>query len=490
MAGRCDERFRVCLVNPMRNPSFPPLNLAMLAAYARERCGHPIDIRIVDVNFSKDPVGEVVAFDPVFVGFTALSPFMLDAIRLNGEMKRARARHVSACGGIHATVAPGDVLRHGFDVAVIGEGEQTLVDLIDLAIEGGGELDRAGLAGVDGIAYLDGGEMRTTAPRELVDDLDQMPHAARELLSPRYYDLFFMSRGATSNRFHTIHGSRACPFKCIFCCVNFTVKSKVRRHSPEYIVDEMEELVRRYRARWVWFTDDTFFVDKKHTAEMCELIIARGLHRKIKWDAQIRSSLIKEGDVELLRLMRRASCRHIDIGFESFNARMLSVIKGNNIKPEDHHRAIDVVNRAGLKIFGTFILGTPSETEEEMMETVRHIESYSDQKKLHFFLVGNMQAYPGTRVYEMAQEKGMIRGDYIESLRTPGQEHHNVILCDTVPAERVRAAIQRLHWRAFLRIPWTVKVRWVLSNLFKFPGKVLGGMRWFLANAGAAGSKT
>lgn len=489
MAMAQGEKLRVCLVNPMRNPSFPPLNLAMLAAYARKRCRHPIDIRIVDVNFSKDPVGEVVAFDPIFVGFTALSPFMLDAIGLNEEMKRSRARHVAACGGIHATVAPSDILKHGFDVAVIGEGEQTLVDLIEHVIGNGGALDREGLAGVDGIAFMDGGEMRTTAPRDPVDELDELPHAARELLSPRYYDLFFMSRGATSNRFHTIHGSRACPFKCIFCCVNFTVKCKVRRHSPEYIVDEMEELVRRYKARWVWFTDDTFFVDKKHTARMCELIIARGLHKKIKWDAQIRSSLIKEGDLELLKLMRRASCRHIDIGFESFNARMLSVIKGNNIKPEDHHRAIDVVNRAGLKIFGTFILGTPSETEEEMMETVRNIEKYSDERKLHFFLVGNMQAYPGTRVYEMAQEKGMIRGDYIESLRSPGNEHHNAILSDTVPAEKVRSAIQRLHWRAFSRIPLIVKVRWVVSNAFKFPGKVLGGVRWLMANAGSAFAK-
>jgi len=138
----------------------------------------------------------------------------------------------------------------------------------------------------------------------------------------------------------------------------------------------MKSLVRDYGAKWIFFTDDTFFVDKQHTEALCRLIIDSHLHEKVKWDAQIRSSLIREKDLDLLKLMRKANCRQIDIGFETFNQRMLTYIKGAGIRTEDHHRAIDVINRAGLHVYGTFIFGTPTETQEEMMETVRNIEKY------------------------------------------------------------------------------------------------------------------
>ena len=205
-----------------------------------------------------------------------------------------------------------------------------------------------------------------------------------------------MIRGIDTSGVYTIAASRGCPFKCIFCCVNFSTKGKVRFHSPEYVIEEMEELVSKYNAKWLFFTDDTFLVDKDRFRQLFEAIIRRGLNRKVKWEAQVRSNVISEKDLPLLRLMKDAGCDQIDYGFESGNQRVLTLIKGKGITIQDHQRAIDLTVEAGIKVMGTFILATPTETYEEMIDTKAFI--LRNYRKLHAFQVGCLIPYPGTSV--------------------------------------------------------------------------------------------
>jgi radical SAM superfamily enzyme YgiQ (UPF0313 family) len=309
----------LCLVNTSRNASFQPLNLATLAGYVRARAKNRWDVSIVDAAVHRDVADAVVRRKPSVVGLTTLSSDIPFVLHVAAEVRRRLPGVMVVAGGIHATIRPQDLVCHGVDVAVIGEGELTLTELLDAFHAHAGRVDADWLSAIRGIACQGtSGHVMTTPERELIEDLDTVPHPARELLDNAvYHRRYFAQRGMNTNGVYTLHGSRGCPFRCYFCCVNVTVRGKVRLHSPGYIADEMQILADRYRAKWIFFTDDTFFVRKEHTRELCEEIVRRGLHRRLKWEVQLRSSLVRDGDEPLLRAMREAGCRQVDIGFES-----------------------------------------------------------------------------------------------------------------------------------------------------------------------------
>jgi len=91
-----------------------------------------------------------------------------------------------------------------------------------------------------------------------------------------------------------------------------------------------------------------------------------------------------------------------------------------------------------------------------------------------------MQAYPGTKVYQIAEERGLIKMDYLESLKTPGRENHNIILCDQGLHNQVKAIIEQINWLAFRRTSWLVKLRWVANNITRFPSRVFNGLSYAL----------
>lgn len=477
------KKVRICLFNPIKCISYPPLNLTFIAGYLLRYGKFKYQIKLVDINFSNDCLKEIIEYNPDIVGFTSLSPFMLEIYDFCFKIRKRKKDIVIVCGGVHATIAPEEVVEHGFDLAVIGEGEKTFTEIVDRFVEASGYFSDGVLSTINGIAFKDSASrIRRTSPRSLIENLDEIPHPARYLLNNEgYRKRYYIIRGMNTYGVYTLHGSRGCPYQCIFCCVNFTVRNKVRLHSPEYIFDEVQILVNTYKARWIYCTDDTFFINKRHTEQLCELLIRRGLNRKVKWEVQIRSNLIKENSLELLLLMKRAGCEQIDFGFESGNSRVLTLIKGKGITLDNHRRAIELVRRAGIRVMGTFILATPTETYKEMLDTVHFIkENYG---KLDNFQVGCMTPYPGTRVYQMAVERGIIADDYLALLRKDRDvkaEHGAVVYSDTIPKKDVLRIRMELDNLSLQKVGFFDKAKWLSYNIIHQPKVALNGCRWFL----------
>jgi len=472
---------KICLFNPIQCVSYPPLNLTFLASYLLKYGKHQYNIKLVDINFSSNSIDEIIKFSPDIIGFTSLSPYMLDIYDLCKKLKDKRKDILAICGGVHATINPAEVLENGFDVAVVGEGEKTFQELVDVYIEKSENFNCEIFNSIDGLAFRNNkGEFIKTRERDLIVDLDLIPHPARFLLNnSAYHKRYYITRGMSTYGIHTLHGSRGCPFQCIFCCVNFTVQSKVRLHSPEYIADEVDILVQKHKAKWIFFTDDTFFIDKYHTEKLCKLLIKKGLHKKVKWEVQIRSNLIKENDFKLLELMKEAGCSQIDFGFESANQRVLTLIKGGGITVQDHKRAIDLTKKAGLGVMGTFILATPSETHQEMMDTVKFIKNNFDN--IDRFQVGCMIPYPGTRVYEMAVKSGIIKDDYLKLLkeeRKYKKEQGAVVFSDTISEKDVLGIRMELDNLSMKKIGILDKLQWLLYNTFHNPKIAINGFKW------------
>lgn len=475
---------KICLFNPIPVNSYPPLNLTYLSSYLQKYGKYKYETKLVDSNFSKFPVGEIVAFQPDIIGFTSLSSYSLEIYETAKIIRAEYPKALLICGGVHATINPEEVLKEGgFDIAVVGEGEETFREIVDSYIEGQKEIGPDRLSRIRGIAYRSDSGVHINQPRDMIENLDSVPHPDRELLNNRaYHNHSFLTRGINTFGVYTIVGSRGCPYHCIFCCVNFTTPGKVRYHSPTYIVDEIGELISKYHARWLFFTDDTFFINKDHTRQLCNLMIQRGFHKKIKWEVQIRSNLIREEDLELLQLMRSAGCRQIDIGFESGNQRVLTLIKGGSITVRDHQRAIDLANRVGIKVMGTFIIGTPTETYQEMLETKSFIER--NFEKLHRFQVCCSTPYPGTRLYEMCVEKGLISRDFLKELRW--EKEHKIeamlrVFSDQVDKDTVLKLRMELDNLSFHKIRLSEKIKWFFFNLVKNQKVLLDGIRWVIS---------
>lgn len=478
------KKAKICLLNPikMANNIYPPLNLASISSYLKKYGKNLYDIKLVDINFTDDYIGDIIKFNPGILGFTTLSPFILDIYKISDQIKCINKNIIQIFGGVHASIDPSRVLKmSSADVVVIGEGEETFRELVDCCIENGNRIDFNNLSSINGIAYMDNGCIKINKPRSLISDLDMIPHPDRQLINRAYYKKFHIMRGMSTNGIHMISGSRGCPYQCIFCCVNVVGRNKPRHHSPGYIVDEIERLVLEYKARWLFFSDDTFFIDKAGVIEMCNLMIEKDLSRKVKWEVQVRSNLVKKEDLPILRLMKKAGCEQIDYGFESGNQRVLALIKGKGITMEDNQRAIDLTNKAGIKVLGTFILGTPTETYEELLDTKEFI--LKNYKRINRFQASCMIPYPGTKVYDLSVEKGLIGHDYYEELKKEKDnkiEHGIRVICDTISASKVLELRKELDILSFRKVSIGDKFRWLVFNLiYNYRGMIVG-IRWLI----------
>ena len=200
--------------------------------------------------------------------------------------------------------------------------------------------------------------------------------------------------------------SRGCPYRCVYC-------SKVsgnlyRHHSIDRIIKEMNILIDKYNAKEIIFRDDTFTIDKKHIEDLCQEIIKRGLNKKIKWTCMTRVPLVTE---DLLKLMKKAGCWSRHYGVESGSQRLLDLIQ-KDITIKQVKDAFKWTRKAGIEIKAFFMLGLPTETKEESLQTIK----FTKDSKPDWIQVTITVPYPGTKLYEEAKSKNLLKLNSWEDL--------------------------------------------------------------------------
>lgn len=460
---------KICLVNPKLEGPYPPLGLAYVAAYLRKYGKYEYDLKIVDANCKKDVLREILTFKPEIVGFTALSPQIMEVVRISENLRELVPGVYQIIGGTHVSAAPEMTLKRGrFNLAVLGEGEQTFCEITDAYFSG--DLPADNLE-IKGIGFLRNGRFVRTKPRPVIRDLDSIPHPARDLLDMEHYlSHYLLIRGLIGNRITTMHTSRGCPFKCTFCS-SWNVFRTVRYFSAEYVVDEINELVTKYRAKFIFFTDDIFLMNKERAKIICESIIERNLADKIAWEVQTRTDLISWDDLDLLKLMKQAGCVQIDYGFESGSDRMLRFLKKHGVTVATNQRAIEVTKASGLHVMGTFMLGSPGETDTEMEDTRNFILENID--KIDYFQTFVTTPYPGTELYEICLEKHLVEEDYFCQIKREKNTSDFMVYSDTVSPQKVADIWTFLNRLALKKIGTRHKVAWLLHNFIRDPAKTI-----------------
>jgi len=367
----------------------PPLGLAYLAAYVRE---NGFSVAIKDLHIEGVPpetiVGTCRALTPKVIGITATTPTYPNALRTARFIKAWEPDTTIVLGGVHATGMPGECLNDGpFDFVVLGEGEETMLELCRHLFNG----TPAGHQEIAGLAFLgSNGDLILTPPRVPIQDLDDLPFPARDLLSMDRY----VKKGA-------ICTSRGCPNNCSFCACHLIFGHRYRTPSVGRVLDELEHLQKEYGIHEVDFNDDTFNWDHQRVFDICQGIKERGL--KLRWSCFCRAA---EMTPEIAFAIQGAGCGAVQYGVESGSPKILKDI-GKRVSLQQVEGAVTAAADAGIEaIVCGIMLGHPKDTEETVTDTIEFADHLLNIGATRIML-SLLTPYPGTQVYRQLDKLGI-----------------------------------------------------------------------------------
>jgi anaerobic magnesium-protoporphyrin IX monomethyl ester cyclase len=290
---------------------------------------------------------------------------------------------LTVMGGPHVTFCARETLEvcSEIDFIVLGEGEETLVELVRACQNG------SPWGNIKGLAYQDQGRPVLTPPREPIQDIDSLPEPARHLIPLGRYRALGLPISMTT--------SRGCPFKCIFCVGRKMVGARVRYRNPQKIVDELAYLS-TLGFHQINIADDLFTASKKHCMAVCDEILQRQL--KIQWTSFARVDTVSRPALER---MKQAGCTAVSFGVESGSPEILTTIK-KGITLDQVVRAVSMCNDVGVTPQASFILGLPGETLQTLQQTVAFAGHLKSLGVLHGYHL--LAPFPGTDVRENSQD--------------------------------------------------------------------------------------
>jgi radical SAM superfamily enzyme YgiQ (UPF0313 family) len=415
---------------PQRSPAVTKsgtLYFPMWLAYAAgvlDKAGFEVDL--IDAPADGHDLDYCLArakrFNPRLIVLDTSTPSIYNDVAVAGRLKDEFPQSFVALVGTHVSALPEETLNidQRIDAVARYEYDYTLVDLAD-TLEKQGDLRK-----VNGIIFRDRAELIHNPRRPHIKNLDELP-----FVSMVYKKFLKIENYFNPNALYpmvTITTSRGCPFPCTFCVYPQTLMGRgFRLRSVENVVAEMEYIVEHFpQAKAIFFEDDTLTVNKKRCTELAELIIQRGI--KISWTANARVSL----DYQTMRIMKKAGCRSLCVGFESGSQVILDNMK-KKTKLEEMEDFMANAKRAGILIHGCFMAGLPGETRETLRQTLE-LAKRLNPDTVQFYPV---MVYPGTEAYNWYKERGLIKTSDFSKWITPEGLHNTVICTEDLSSEEL-----------------------------------------------------
>ena len=371
---------------------FPPLHLSSLAAVTRK---HGFETKIIDpIALNVDlqtTLKSIIDEAPDYVGLTATTLNIHKAGKLAKLIKQSMPDIKILIGGVHLSAVPRETMNTfpGFDIGVVGEGEITIIELLQ-ALD-----DLAPLDNIKGIIFRKSDQILQTTPRPLIRNLDSLPMPAWDLLPDlaKYYRPSLQSvRRLPSTIVMT---TRGCLGKCTFCS-RAIFGNKIRAYSTDYVIEMFKHLCSNYGMRDFQIEDDSFLSFSSRVIDICQKI--RGNNLKISWNCLARVDKVNPA---ILKEIKKAGCWQIQFGIESGSQNILDFIK-KNITLEQVERILTLTKKAGIRTKGFFIMGHLQETKETIKKTI----DFAQRIPLDDFQLTIYTPLPGTEDYHIADKFG------------------------------------------------------------------------------------
>lgn len=348
----------------------PPLGLGYLTSYLEQR-GHHVFLYDGTLRNAaiKDYLAAMARFGAELVGISVLTRGHPKAKRLISAIKKTWPDLPVVIGGTQVTAAPQIVLPDlGADLAVVGEGEETLAELALRFAQGKLAQGKFQWEEIKGLAYRDSkGEVVVTPSRELIANLDSLPFPAWYQMPPHKYRIAPILIPAKAFPIAPILTTRGCPFNCSFCASNITWRRRLRFRSVGNVLEEIKLLKNVYGVREIHFSDDNLTMDIGRAEELCERLIEEKINLPWQCPNGVR---IDHLPPHLLVKMRRSGCYAVGLGIESGNSRILAKVNKQldlTIVPP----VLRNLKRVGIESYGFFILGLPGDTKRTIKDTIR-----------------------------------------------------------------------------------------------------------------------
>ncbi|GAC1467927.1 MAG: radical SAM protein [Desulfuromonadaceae bacterium] len=432
----------------------PPLGTMSIAAVL-EREG--IEVEIIDCHATPMPLDElaleIIRRGPDCLGISTTTSSFNEGYQIAATVRDKAPQIFTLFGGAHACTIGAPLLDSfpAIDCLVIGEGEDTMLELAQAGFKGIGQIPGVAYRGANGKGIL-------SAPRELIKDLDDLPFPAYHKLPqfPRRYNLPLFSYPTAPNT--SIISSRGCPYSCSYCDRS-VFSNGFRFNSPEYIVEHMAMLNRDFGIRHVFFYDDLFTFDRKRVAEFCEIKECKGL--EVTYNCIAR---LEHVDSELLTLLKRSGCWQVNFGIESGDPEILKQHR-KFFGLDEVRRKLQMVKEAGMRVKGLFMVGLPGENEAAIRRTI----DYALSLPLDEINVTKFTPFPGAPIYNTIRDQGEFNETW---------DLMNCLNFVFVPHGMTKQQLEDLYDEFIRRFYHRSRIHWGYTKmLWKSPHSILTFMR-------------
>jgi anaerobic magnesium-protoporphyrin IX monomethyl ester cyclase len=464
----------VLLINPPakneiigNNPSIieeergynPPLGLLYLAAYLEQHTQHRVEVLDTQVEeLTYEQLARIVAQKrPDVVGITAMTFTLLDVIKTTQVVKQANEHIQIVLGGPHAHLFSEETARlPSVDYVVMGEGEVTFKELVDHIH------DPKVLRDVKGLVFQKDGQIVRTGARPLTSDLDTLPFPARHLTPYQKYSSLLAKRTPMT----TMFTSRGCPFRCTFCDRPHLGK-RFRARSPRNVADEMEACTQLGIHEFLIY-DDTFTVDAQRVLDICQEIRCRKLD--VGWDIRARVDTVTP---EMLKALRGAGCERIHYGVEAGTDKILKVLN-KRITIDQARQVFRWTKQAGISVLAYFMIGSPTETREDILQTIEVAKSLDP----HYVHITILTPFPGTQIYLDGLAKGVFKKDFWQSFAAdPTPDFKPQYWEEELSAAELTELLEYAYKRFYLRPQYAIRQALQVQSVGEFLRKARAGLK-------------
>lgn len=441
-----------------------PLGPGYLASYVKKSFPGAVFSTYVGLP----TVEAVLDNNPDIIGISSVTDNFTCAVKMIKEI-RSHTDAPIILGGHHISYLP-RLLPKEASAGVLFEGENTFLELVQTFDRYGRDFQRH-LSGIQGIVHWSGEDLVVTGRRDPIQDLDTIPFPDRDSIRYVYKRKIR----------HHLMTSRGCPHKCKFCS-SHPFWQGYRYFSPAYVVAEIEHLQDRYSLEELHIYDDLWVANRRRFHAIAEMIKERKIHHRLSFKSWVTARVFTP---DVARQLAEINFDSVQIGFETGSERILRYLKGGSASIEGNLRAIRIAKEHGMKIGGSFMIGMPGETVDDIEETRRFIvDNELDNAEIYL-----CKPLPNTEIWDYALEKDLVSEDMPDwgavnndDILAPGAIILNRDLVDPETLNRLRNKIQneisRKFFRSIVRELFFGKDR--LSRLLMYSRKACESPMWTL----------
>jgi anaerobic magnesium-protoporphyrin IX monomethyl ester cyclase len=386
---------KILFINPTTGKEFlhtkqvkrEPLGLCYISSFCKKHKHQSIIVDQIDIPDSTI-IKKVFEFKPDLIGFSVMTYNYPKGLLLAKRIKSEYKNIPIVFGGAHPSGMPEIILEDPIDYLVTGEGEETFLELIQCL-----ESKSIYIEDIKGLVYKRNGQIRNNGSRKRLTNLEQLPIPDRTNLPMNRYKSFFLN-------WATIHTTRGCRYNCSFCSSPITWKGKIASRNPIHIIEEIYELITKYKVNGIFFADEDFFYDKNRIFQLCDEI----KKNKLKFVWKCFANLSDINNIELLRKIKDAGCLGPMVGVESFNNNVLQRLNRKPIDFSQIKKQFNQISSIGLISWITYMIGYPYETQSELFASLKKLEELSPD----FSYFNYVTPFPGTVFYNDCKSNNLL----------------------------------------------------------------------------------